>query len=160
MFTTDLKPGEKKGEISEQALILAVKSFSNNKPPGNNGLTKEFYETFWEELKQPFMNSLNQAKVSKKLVTSQRQAVIKLLEKKDKDKHLISNWRPLLLLNVDYKIISKIFASRLKKVLPNLISSQQTTYVAQRCINESGRLISDLLSAAFLIHVSSGLLLM
>ena len=50
------------------------------------------------------------------------------------------------LLNVDYKIISKTFACRLKKVLPNLISSQQTAYVAQRCINESGRLISDLLS--------------
>ena len=40
----------------------------------------------------------------------------------------------------------KIFASRLKKVLPNLISSQQTVYVAQRCINELGRLISDFLS--------------
>ena len=72
------------------------------------------------------MNSLNQAKVNKKLVTSQRQAVIKLLEKKDKDTRLISNWRPTSLLNVDYKIISKLFASRLKKVLPNLISSQQT----------------------------------
>ena len=42
--------------------------------------------------------------------------------------------------------ISKIFASRLKKVLLNLISSLQTGYVAQRCIYESGRLISDLLS--------------
>ena len=40
----------------------------------------------------------------------------------------------------------KISASRLKKVLPNLISSQQTVYVAQRCINELGRLISDFLS--------------
>ena len=48
----------------------------------------------------------------------------------DKDKCLISNWRPIPLLNVDYKIISKIFASRLKKVLSNLISSQQTVYVA------------------------------
>ena len=96
-----------------------MKVFSNNKSPGNDGLTKEFYETFWEEQKQPFMNSLNQAKVSKKLVTYQRQAVIKLLEKKDKDKRLISNWRLISLLNVDYKIISKIFASRLKKVLPN-----------------------------------------
>ena len=80
------------------------------------------------------MNSLNQAKVSKRLVTSQRRAAIKLLEKIDKDKCLISNWRPI-------KIISKIFASRLKKVLPNLISSQQTVCVLQRCINESGRLI-------------------
>ena len=59
------------------------------------------------------MNSFNQAKVSKKLVTSQMEAVIKLLEKKGKDKQLISNWRPTSLLNVDYKIISKIFHSRL-----------------------------------------------
>ena len=61
---------------------------------------KEFYKTFWEELKQPFTNSLNQAKVSKKLVTSQRQAIIKLLEKKDKDKRLISNRRPISLLKL------------------------------------------------------------
>ena len=130
----------------KQEVIIAMKSFSNNKYPGNNGLTKEFYETFWEELKQTFMNSLNKAKLSKKLVTSQRQAVMKLLEKKDKDKRFNSNRRPVSLLNVDYKIISKNFAPRLKKVLPNLTSSQQTTCVAQRCINESRRIISDLLS--------------
>ena len=78
-------------------MILALKDFSHNKSPGNNGPTKEFYETFWEELKQPFMNSLNQAKVSKKLVISQRKTVIKLLEKKGKDKHLLGNYRPISL---------------------------------------------------------------
>ena len=57
-------------EISEQEEIVAMESFSNNKSLGNEGLTKEFYETFWEELKQSFINSLNQAKVSKKLVNS------------------------------------------------------------------------------------------
>ena len=102
-------------EISEQGVILAMKSFSNNKSLGNDGLTEEIYETFREELKQLFMNSWNQANVSKKLVTSQRQAVIKLLEKTDKDQRLISNWRPISLLNVDYKIVSKIFACRLRK---------------------------------------------
>ena len=47
----------------------------------------------------------------------------------------------------------KIFASRLKKVLPNLISSQQISYVAQQFIHESGRLISDLLSVTKKVKV-------
>ena len=61
------------------------------------------------------MNSISQTKISKKRIISQRQAVIKLIEKKDKDKCFIKTWRPISLLNVDYKIISKIFLLDLKK---------------------------------------------
>ena len=49
------------------------------------------------------------------------------------------------LLNVDYKIISKALALKLKKVLPNLISPQQMAYVENRFIGESGRLITDII---------------
>ena len=55
----------------------------NNKSPGNDGLAKEFYETFWNQIKNPFMNSITEAREKKKLSTSQRQAVIKLIEKKE-----------------------------------------------------------------------------
>ena len=92
-----------------------------------------------------FLNSCLTAKLKKELSTSQRQAVIKIIEKKDKDKRFIKNWRPISLLNVDYKIISKALASRLKNVLPNLISPQQTEYVENRFIDESGRLIADII---------------
>ena len=51
---------------------------------------------------------------------------------------------PILLLNVDYKIILKKFSVRPKKVLPLLISSQRIAYETDRCISESGRLTSDL----------------
>ena len=64
------------------------------------------------------MNSISQTKICKKLITSQRQAVMTLIEKKDKS--FIKNWRPISLLNVDYKIISKVFSARPKKVLPQL----------------------------------------
>ena len=104
-------------------------SMQNNKSSGNDGLTMEFFVTFWEDIKDVFSNSFRTAKLKKELSTSQRQAVLKLIEKKDKDKGFIKNLRPISLLNVDYKIISKALASRLKKVLPNLISPQQTAYV-------------------------------
>ena len=55
------------------------------------------------------MNSISQTKISKKLITSQMQAVIKLIEEKDKDKHFIKNWTPISLLNVDYKLFQKFF---------------------------------------------------
>lgn len=67
------------------------------------------------------------------------------MEKKERDKRYIENWRPISLLNVDTKIISKALASRLKPVLPEIISHDQTAYVTGRFIGESTRLISDIL---------------
>ena len=58
----------------------------------------------------------------------------------------MKNWRPISLLNVDLKIISKAFASRLKLLLHFIIPLKQTAYVKKRFIGESGRLISDILS--------------
>ena len=113
----------------------------NNKTPGN--LTIEFNETFWNETKYIFLKSLKQAKEKGQLSISQRQA-IKLIEKKDRDKKYVKNWRPMSLLNVDTKIISKALSAKLKKDLPTIISSNQTAYFNKRCISESGRLISDI----------------
>ena len=79
----------------------------SNKSPVNDGLSKKFYETFWEDIKDVFINSLKEAKIKVRLSISQRQAVIKLFEKKDRDKRFIKNWRPISLLNVDTKILSK-----------------------------------------------------
>ena len=132
-------------DITEDNLFVALKSMPSNKSPGNDGLSKEFFETFWEEIKDIYINSLKQAKIKNTLSISQRQAVIKLLEKKDRDKRFIKNWRPISLLNVDTKILSKALAAKLKPVLPSIISSNQTAYVEKRCISKSGRLISDII---------------
>ena len=114
--------------ITEKELLKALKKMPNNKSPGNDGITKEFYEEFWDDLKPPLPLSVNQAFKVGELGTSQKQAVIKLIGTKDKDKRLIKNWRPTSLLNVDTKIVSKVLAEGLKNALPSLISSNQTAY--------------------------------
>ena len=132
----------------------------NDKSHGNDGLTKEFYETFWDDLKEIFVNSVREAKEIGHLSTSQRQAIIKLIEKKDRDKRFIKNWRPISLLNVDSKIISKALSEKLKEVLPDLISSQQTAYVKNRHIGESGRLISDIIEITEIRNIEGFLVTM
>ena len=119
----------------------------NSKSPGHNSLTKEFYEHFLNDLKVFSINSLKQSKIDSALTISQRQAIIKLLVKKDKDKWYVKNWQPVSLLNVDTKILSKSLkrvAEKLKLALPELISPDQAPYVRNWCISDSGRLISDL----------------
>ena len=101
--------------------------------------------TFWNEIKNIFKNSLRESKRLKALSTSQRQAIIRLIEKPNKDKRFISNWRPILLLIVDQKVISKMLLARLKKVIPFLIDPGQTAYVNGRFLGESGRLVADII---------------
>ena len=68
----------------------------NDKSPGSNGLTKEFYETFWNELKESFIDSVSETKEKGHLSISQRQVIIRLIEKKEKDKRFIKTGDPFL----------------------------------------------------------------
>ena len=88
----------------------------------------------FSELKTLLIESLNQDFRTKILSISQRQAVIKLIEKKDRTKPYMKNWRPSSLLNVDTKNLSKTISKKLKTALPMIISSQQTAHVKNRFI--------------------------
>ena len=74
---------------------------------------------------------------------SQNRGTISLIPKKDKDKKYLKNWRPISLLNNDYKIVTKVLALRLEKVLLKNISLNQTGYLKGRYVGESIRIITD-----------------
>ena len=107
-----------------------LKKSDNGKSPGSDGLTREFFIVFWNDISELLFNSLHEGKNKGSLSTSQRQAVIKLLDK-GKDKRFIKNLRPISLINYDTKILHKTLADRLREVLPSLISCDQTAYVRQ-----------------------------
>ena len=71
--------------------------------------------------------------------------VITLIPKEDGSLLELSNWRPITLLNVDFKIAAKAIAKRLEPILPNLIHPDQTSFVKGRYIGENIRLISDIM---------------
>ena len=123
----------------------ALKKFPNGKSPGNDGLTAEFYKTFWNLLGQQLTDSLNYSFEHGELSTSQKQAIIKLIDKKDRDRRYIKNWRPTSLLNVDMKIASTALALRLEKILPEIIQADQYAYVEGRTIFDAIRTIDDIM---------------
>ena len=61
----------------------------NNKSPGNDGLTNKFYIIFWNEIKTLLQLAIEKAYLVKQLSASQKQAVIKLIEKKGREKRYI-----------------------------------------------------------------------
>lgn len=72
----------------------------------------------------------------------------------------MKNWWPISLLNADKKILSKSPAGKFKNVLPELLSSNQITYVKNRCISQSGRLISDITEMCDILDITGYLVTM
>ena len=123
--------------INEHDILKAMKETKNNKAPGNDGIPVDFYKVFWSDLKESFLEAMQYSFDNEFLSNSQKQGIISLLPKKDKDCLLLKNWRPLSLLNADYKLLAKAVANRLKIFLDSLIHRDQTGFMKGRYIGEN-----------------------
>ena len=133
------------GNIRVDECQKVLKTMKNNKSPGLDGIPFEFYKLFWCDIKDIFVKSVNENFEKGKMSTTQRQSVISLIPKGKKDVRYLKHWRPISLLNCDYKIATKVIAYRLREFLPKLISHDQTGFVKDRYIGENIRTIIDIL---------------
>ena len=78
-----------RGVNIEGELLKALNKMPNNKSRGNDGITKEFYEAFWDDLKTPLLLNVYKAFKVGELRTSHKQAVIKLIEQRPKINDLL-----------------------------------------------------------------------
>ena len=85
---------------------------------------------------------------------SQKRGVITLIPKKKKKKPFLDNWRPISLLNTDYKIATKAIAASISKVLPVLINGDQTGYIKGRSTAQNVRLIADIIECTEALNIS------
>ena len=83
----------------------------------------------FNEIYTYLFNTLNCSFSCGHMNSSQKQAMITLIEKKGRDKILLKSWRPISLISVDARITSKALALQIRKILGSLIRSDQNAYV-------------------------------
>ena len=111
-------------EITEEECKGALFSMKLNKTPGSDGLSVEFYQLFWSHISPFFMNSVRESFIKDQLSDTQKHGILTLIFKSG-DKTKLTNWRPITLLNVDYKIIARVLAHRLQRVISKIVSTDQ-----------------------------------
>lgn len=126
--------------ISE--LNNCIWSFKKGRSPGQDGLPLEFYLTFWDILAPDLLAVFMEFERLDRLPDSFRVGIVTLLYK-NKDKNDLKNWRPISLLNVDYKLFSKLLASRMSLFLEEVIHPDQACAIPGRKITDSLVLIRD-----------------
>ena len=133
-------------ELTKEELKNALfTSMKEGKAPGNDGLTSGLYRAIWDKVDNLFFEATKEALEKGTLTTTQRQSIIRLIEKKGKNREEIKNWRPISLINVDTKIIAKAIANRLKKTIQDIIGKEQTGFLKNRYIGENIRLTEYLI---------------
>ena len=133
------------GDITISELTKALKNMKNNKSPGTDGFSSEFFKVFWKKIGIFVMRSVNHSYNIGELSLIQRQGIITLIPKENKSRQKITNYRPICLLNTVYKIASTSIANRIKTVIDKLISRDQSGFISGRYIGDNTRLVYDLM---------------
>lgn len=133
------------GSLTLAEASEALKLSNRNRTPGPDGLSIEFYLTFWSRLGPLLVDAFNEGLAEGVLCDSMKASVTRLVHKRD-DRRLLKNWRPISLLNVDYKICSKAISLRLASVLECIVNPDQTCSVPGRSISSNVILLRDCLN--------------
>ncbi|KAI3369167.1 hypothetical protein L3Q82_026126 [Scortum barcoo] len=131
-------------------LQAALQSMQGQRAPGIDGLTVEFYKAFWDILAADILDVFNESLTYGSMPVSCRRAVLTLLPKKGNLQD-IKNWRPVSLLCVDYKLLSKALANRLREAMEQVIHRDQTYCVPGRSMVDNVYLIRDVLEVSSFI---------
>ena len=93
------------GNLTEKELFDSMITTLKNRLLEMTASQLNFFNSFDIITLRNFLNSINWSQMKKEFSVSQKQAIIKLIEEKGKDKRYIKNWRPVSLLNVDNNIV-------------------------------------------------------
>jgi len=127
--------------VTRDELLTALLGTANNKAPGSDGLPFEFYRAFWGLVGQQLHDCCQEAFESAEedaLTPSQKVGVITLLFKgKGLPRDQPSSYRPITLLNTDYKILARAMACRWGSAADEVVDQTQTAFIPNRWIGDN-----------------------
>ncbi|XP_059440462.1 uncharacterized protein LOC132172916 [Corylus avellana] len=138
--TADMN-GQLLGEVSKEEISQALSQISPMKSPGPDGFPAAFYQEHWNLVGEEVVMAVRHF-FSTGLIDPDINFTHITLVPKKKNPSGVSDFRPISLCNVVYKILAKVLANRLKLVLPSIISCNQSAFIP-------GRLISDNIFAVY-----------
>ena len=120
--------------ITLDELKKAVDLFPPAKTPGCDGLPAMLYQCLWNSIGMYFHGAINYGLQRGVLHMSATRGYLMLIPKKHRNLLEVKNWRPLVMLSMDYKIHSKALDLRFKKCLESIIEDYQTSFMEGRNI--------------------------
>lgn len=130
--------------IKLEEISQAIRSMPSNKSPGLDGLPADFYRAFVDIISPILLEVYSDAFTAGTLPQSMHTAVISFIHKKGKDDLDPSGYRPISLLNCDQKILAKILANRLSKVIGGIIHMDQSGFIPNRYSSDNIRRLVNL----------------
>ena len=136
----ELSQNLKIGEIKD-----AIMNMPDGKAPGIDGLPIEVYKVLWPQIGNVIYEAYIDVFENESMYSEAMNGVLNLIPKAGKDTRYLKNLRPITLLNVDYKIIEKVIAARIQKVLPDIINSDQSGFMKERQSSSVIRKVLDVI---------------
>jgi hypothetical protein len=134
--------------ISLKEIKKVVFRMNPDKAPGPDGFTPRFFILCWDIIKKDLSKMIMRSQACTKIGGSTNSAFLALIPKEKGAKHL-PRFRPISLCNTGYKIITKIIANRLKKMLPRLIPENQGGFVHGRQILDNIILVQEAIHSSY-----------